>query len=154
MFALLLAASVLTASPVADLAVDLDARAIPINLLPGAHYDVTVTNHGPDPLASATVTVQLEHPVVSGSAAPCVTDNKARTITCTFGPLAAGGAATMTGWVYYNLTGPAQDVNATATRTASGPADPNPDNDTDTRRCRYTGQQQFPPQPWPPVMIC
>jgi hypothetical protein len=151
-FALLLAASLLTASPAADVAVDLNAWAT--YLLPGARYDVTITNHGPKPLASATVVVRLAYPTSSGDPQPCVHDPAANTITCTFGPVPAGGSATMSKTVYYYsipVQTPATPVDATATRTASSPADPNPANDVDTKRCWYDFQPGIPPSPYPPL---
>lgn len=154
MFALLLAASVLTAAPTADLAVDLSARGT--YLLPGARYDVTVTNHGPEPLASATVVVALGYQTLSSATEPCVHDPDAYTITCTFGPLAAGATATLSRTVYYlgiPWESPSRPtpVDATATRTASIPADPNPANDADTKRCWYWGPSGIPPSTYPPL---
>jgi hypothetical protein len=133
----------------ADLSVDLDARHT--YLLPGATYSVSVTNHGPDALDSATVVVALEHPLMGTTAGTCAVDTAARTITCDYGPLPAGATATATGTVTYNILGPARPVSATATRTASTPHDPNPGNDTDTRTCWYDGYHGMPPFPWPPM---
>jgi hypothetical protein len=48
-------------------------------------YDVTITNHGPNALTSATVVVALEQPVM-GAARGCAPDRVARTLTCEFGP--------------------------------------------------------------------
>lgn len=153
--ALLLAASLFAAAPTADLAVDIEGRGT--YLVPGARYDVTITNHGPDALQSATVVVKLQYPTTSGSTEPCVLDSAARTITCTFGPLPAGGTATLSKTVYYvGIPAPVPPtrpvpVDATATRTVSSPADPNAANDTDTEHCWYSGPVGIPPSPYPPL---
>lgn len=150
--ALALAASLLGAPPAqqaADLSVDLLARGT--LLLPGARYDVVITNHGPDALESATVVVTLEHQVLGTAPTACVVDTVARTMTCSFGPLPAGGTATASGYVNYLITGPPRQVTATANRTASTPADPNPGNDTDTKSCWYSGPPGIPLPPYPPL---
>jgi hypothetical protein len=152
--ALLLAASLFGAAPTADLAVDLKAQGT--YLLPGARYDVTITNHGPEPLASATVVVTLQYQTWLSTTEPCVHDSAAYAITCTFGPLAAGATATLSRTVYYSgipLDTPSRPtpVDATATRTASIPADPNPANDADTKRCWYWGPAGIPPSTIPPL---
>jgi hypothetical protein len=155
--ALVLAATLFGAAPAqaasADLSVALDA--VGAVLLPGARYDVMVTNHGPDALTSATVVVRLEHPTAPPSTAqPCVLDPTARTLTCAFGAVAAGQSVTLSGWVYYLINGAPRPVDATATRTASTPPDPNPGNDTATKHCWYNGSPGFPPSPWPPPLSC
>jgi hypothetical protein len=146
------AASLLGAMPAqtADLSVDLGARGLP--LLPGARYDVSITNHGPSAVESATVVVTLEHPVMQSTATACVLDTVARTLTCSFGPLPAGGTVTASGFVYYLINGAPRSVNATANRTASTPSDPNPSNDTDTDSCYYQGYLGFPPPTFPPLL--
>lgn len=151
--ALLLAASLFGAAPTADLAVDLEAGHETL-LLPGARYDVTITNHGPEPIDSATVVVTFEYQTLSSATEPCVHEPTAYTITCTFGPLAAGATATLSRTIYYlglPWASPSRPtpVNATATRTASTPADPNPANDADTKRCLYRGPAGIPPSPFP-----
>jgi hypothetical protein len=134
----------------ADLAVDLAATGTV--LIPGARYDVTVTNNGPAALTSATVVVALDPGTYSGSTSPCVVNGAANTMTCSFGPLPAGGTATLGGWAYFSLPLSQTSVDATATRTASVPADPQPGNDTDTAHCTYTSEPGvFPP---PPVVRC
>jgi hypothetical protein len=152
--ALLLAASLFGAAPTADLAVDLKAQGT--DVLPGARYDVTITNHGPEPLASATVVVKFEYQTWSSASEPCEHHPGAYTITCTFGPLAAGATATLSRTIYYFVIPSESEsiptpVNATATRTASTPADPNPANDADTKRCWYWGPSGIPPSTYPPL---
>lgn len=150
--ALVLAAGLLGATPAqqtADLSVDLRAQGTLI--LPGARYDVVITNNGPDALESATVVVTLEHPVLGTAPTACVTDTAARTLTCSFGPLPAGGTATASGYVYYLITGEPRQIVATANRTASTPSDPDPSNDTDTKSCTYHGPSGIPPSPYPPL---
>lgn len=139
-----LVASLLGTAPAADLAVDVAARSM--LLIPGARYDVTVTNHGPDPLESATVVVRFDRKTLPSSSAPCALDTTAGTLTCTFGPIAPGGTATKSSFVTFFLSSTPVMVGATATRTASVPADPNPANDSDDADCWYDG--------WSPPMVC
>lgn len=135
----------------ADLAVDLAATGT--LLLPGANYQVTVTNNGPSALTSATVVVALHPGAYSGPGSPpCVFSAAADTLTCSFGPLSAGGSATLTGTVFFSLPSPPTPVDATATRTAGVPPDPVPGNDTDTVHCVYKRDSGiFPP---PPTVRC
>jgi hypothetical protein len=155
--ALMLAASLLTAAPAvdpgADLSVDLDARGMQI--LVSVRYSVSVTNHGPDPVTSATVTVQLEYPG-SGAVAPCALPTHTTTMTCTFGTVPVDSTVTATSIIFLSPPAPTSGrpvpVNATATRTASTPTDPNAANDADTRTCWFYGLN--PPQVWPPPMSC
>jgi hypothetical protein len=150
--ALVLAAGLLGATPAqqtADLSIDLRAQGI--QFLTGARYDVVITNNGPDALESATVVVTLEHPIWGTAPTACVTDTVARTLTCSFGPLPAGGTATATGYAYYLISGEPRQITATANRTASIPADPNPSNDTDPKSCWYWGPPGIPPSTVPPL---
>ena len=149
----MLTASLLTAAPTADLSVDLDAWALPF--LTGVRYDVSVTNHGPDAVTSATVVVQLEQQPGWGVSPPCALPAGTKTITCTFGAVPVGGTVTVNPAVYYALNGvpPRTTINATATRTASTPADPNAANDIDTRACQFHGKNP-PQQSWPPEISC
>jgi hypothetical protein len=152
---LLLAASLFgfvppAVAPSADLSVDLQARSGYI--LPSAYYTVTVTNHGPDAIESATVVVTLPERVLADTRFTCVVDATTQSMTCPFGPLAAGSSATATTLVYYVMGGDPRNVTATANRTASTPSDPDPGNDTATTTCRYTGPSGIPPSPWPPLM--
>lgn len=140
------------ADPTADLAVTLDS--IGSVLLAGARYTVTITNHGPDQLDSATVVVRLD-PRFSATTAgevPCPLDRNAATLTCTFGPLPAGGSASVNPFVYYSIKKDHAEVPATATRIASNPADPNSADDSDSTSCTYR-RSEFG-QTWPPAMIC
>lgn len=103
-------------------------------LLPGARYEVSVTNNGPQPLTSATIVVDLD-PRVSGAVNPpptCSVDTGAATLTCSFGPLATGATAATTTWVMFVLPPAPTTVTATATRASSTPPDPNPANDSAT----------------------
>ncbi|GAB2736589.1 DUF11 domain-containing protein [Amycolatopsis magusensis] len=148
--ALMLTAGLLV--PVSPGAADLSIgmTALPGSVLPGARYEVSVTNLGPDPVTSARVVVALDPRVTSGAAAPCVLDTAADTMTCDFGPVQAGGTAAMAGWVYYTYGGP-PTLSATATRTASTPVDPGPANDAATVTCWYFGSPGLPPPPLPPL---
>jgi hypothetical protein len=138
-----LVAGLLGVAPAADVAVDLEAR--PTLLIPAAYYDVTVTNNGPDALTSATVVVRFARKTLPASSSPCVHDTTAGTLTCTFGPLAAGATATKTTYIHFFLSSTPGPVDATATRTASAPADPDPVNDADAENCWYRGGSVFPP---------
>lgn len=132
----------------ADLSVDLTA--VTALLLPVVDYRVSVTNHGPQPLTSATVVVALD-PRSTTTTAPCVFADA--TLTCSFGPLAPGATATLTNRVYFDVMYTEATLDATATRTVSTPTDPNAGNDTDTARCRHESEQiGFPP--WPYYMRC
>lgn len=75
----------------ADLSVALAATAVPALL--GAHIDyvVTITNHGPASVGSATVTAPLPLPL-NATSRDCAVAN--RIVTCTVGPLANGAAVT------------------------------------------------------------
>ncbi|WP_439679729.1 IPT/TIG domain-containing protein [Embleya sp. MST-111070] len=116
----------------ADVSVALQANGV--GGLFGAHidYTVTVTNRGPNTLASATVTAPLPSPMTATSP-DCAVAN--RTVTCTVGPLAKGAATTR------HFTAPVALLNlglgyeVTATRTASTPNDPNPGNNSSSASC-------------------
>jgi Domain of unknown function DUF11 len=144
--ALLVAASLLgPPSATADIAVDLDAITQPV-LLQISTFDVTVTNHGPDPVTSATVVVQFDARAYPPGTSPCAYDATAKTLTCTFGPLAVGGTATISTTILFPTNGPPTTYFNTATRTASTPTDPNSTNDSDQHNCVFLGGG-FPPSP-------
>jgi hypothetical protein len=147
---LALAASLVVApaqqSPAADLSVALGVQPAPV-LLAGGRFDASVTNHGPDPLTSATVVVTFDHqasPAGATQQCPVV----ANTMTCGFGPVPVGGSATLSTFVYFLTSGAGTRIVVTATRTASTPPDPNTGNDTVTLTCRDDGGQ-IPPSPFP-----
>lgn len=152
--AALLAATLLGATATAplpsgaDLSVDLHL-ATTVVLLPSAQVHLSVTNHGPDPLTSATVVVRFGVDAWAFQPAPCTFDPTADTLTCPFGALPAGATATISTNVHLLVGGPPLLFDNTATRTASTPADPNGANDTDTHRCYYTGGGGIPPPPTP-----
>lgn len=128
--------------PGADIAVGLDAFGS--FLLAGARYDVAVTNNGPETLTAATVVVRIDPRALTGGGPrpPCPMDAIADTLTCSFGPVAAGATVTLSAWVYFSLPQERHvTVEATATRTASTPADPDPSNDSATTTCAYS---QYP----------
>ena len=128
----------------ADLSVALGAQGTLV--LIGARYDVSVTNHGPDAVGSASVVLALDGPFTSNAPANCAVDTAAETITCAFGPLAAGSTATTSATVYLLHPNPGSgQFSATATRVASTPADPNPGNDSAGHGCWYTYQPGLPP---------
>lgn len=148
--ATLLGAAVTTPPPAgSDISVDLTLTSTKV-LLPGAYYEVSITNHGPDPLTSATVVVQFGVDAASGWPQPCPADGP-RTLTCTFGALPVGETATISSPypMYMSVYGRPFRFDNTATRTASTPSDPNSANDTDTESCSYLGGGGIPPSPVP-----
>ncbi len=137
------------AAPTADIAVGL----VPFGglLLPSARYTVSVTNNGPDPVASAVVTVQLDSRAFAlGMGSPCPYNAAQDTVVCTFGPVAVGATATTMFWAYYNLQNGGRVV-ATASRTASTPEDPFPGNDSESADCQWSGGEIGGP---PGMMFC
>jgi hypothetical protein len=131
----------------ADISVDFTSSSSTV-LLPGAKLDLSITNHGPDPLTSATVVVQFGATAGSTWPTPCAFDTAAKTLTCTFSALPVGSTATISATVYFGVNGRPTHFFNTATRTASTPSDPNSANDTDTMRCSFSGSW-FPPPPGP-----
>ena len=132
----------------ADISVDFES---PRSLVfGGARFEVSITNHGPDPLTSATVVVQFGVNSGTGWPTPCAFDSTASTLTCTFGALPVGGTATLSTShpIYLAVSGPPFRFSNTATRTASTPSDPNSTNDIDTDDCSFMGSV-FPPSPVP-----
>lgn len=91
-------------------------------------FRVTIKNHGPAPLQTATVTT----PMPPGLTATSTTCTPA--VTCTFTGLPNGATANATFRVPLTLLtiGP---YTFTAHRTTSTPQDPTPTNDTDTVHC-------------------
>ena len=118
----------------ADLAVGLGATGS--LLISTVSYSVSVTNNGPDALASASVTVRVDSRVsfVTGTT-PCVLDKVAATLTCPFGSLPSGATATDKATIYFSLQTRPFTVKATATLTSSTPADPNNANDSAAHDC-------------------
>jgi hypothetical protein len=145
--ATLLGAAATTPFPTgADISVDLNMESTV--LLNGAHVEVSITNHGPKPLASATVVVQFGANAAPTQPMPCAFDGAAETLTCSFGALPVGSTATIPTTVYFLISGRPIRFSNTATRTASTPSDPNSANDTDSEDCNYIGGG-FPPPPIP-----
>lgn len=130
----------------ADISVDLTSTGRTI-LLPGANFDLSITNNGPDPLTSATVVVQFGVQAGTTPPAPCTFDAVSK-LTCAFGALPVGSTAKVSTTVYFRVSGPPMRFSNTATRTTSTPADPNGANDIDTVGCSFLGSS-FPPPPIP-----
>lgn len=154
-------AGVLASTPVAgaatrsgpDLSVGLDA--VGSFLFSGAHYTISVTNSGHRAVRSATVVVQLDprSPGVMDRPPPCPLDTTTATLTCSFGPLAAGATSSRTTWVVFGLPQSPTEVHATATLAASDPADTNPANNSASVVCHHDQDQVgFPPWPW--LLVC
>lgn len=140
-------------SPQADVEVDLRAREA-LLITTSIHYDVSITNNGPQPLTSATVTLQLDSYAAGILGPPCTFNAGNDTASCSFGALAVGATATMTAWIYYSgmPDGPIPLV-ATASRSVSVPADPVSDNDSASATCFYL-RQDGPILNPPPQMFC
>nr|WP_225953719.1 DUF11 domain-containing protein [Kibdelosporangium phytohabitans] len=130
----------------ADISVDLALTSTIV--LPGARVELSITNHGPEPLTSATIVVRFGADAGVAQPAPCTFDAAADTLTCPFGPLPVGGTATISTTTYFLLGGPPTRFANTAARTVSTPLDPNSANDTDSEYCTYLGGG-FPPPPVP-----
>ena len=131
----------------ADIAVGLASSSSTL-LLPGARFDLSITNHGPEPLTSATVVVRFGADAAPALPPSCAFDGATEALTCTFGALPAGGTATASTTVYFLISGPPTRFSNTATRTASTPADPDSANDTASVGCSFQGST-FPPLPVP-----
>ncbi|ONI87562.1 hypothetical protein ALI144C_09270 [Actinosynnema sp. ALI-1.44] len=148
--AALLAATLLGAAataplPVAaDISVDLAVTSTTY-LLPGANFELSITNQGPEPLTSATVVVRFGADGGPTFPTPCAFDSAADTLTCPFGALPVGGTAKISFTAYFAIGGPPMHFTNTATRTASTPLDPDSANDSDSVRCDYIGSGGFPP---------
>jgi hypothetical protein len=144
--------SAATAEPGADVAVRLGAVGAVV-LLPGARYTVSITNNGPEPLTSATVLVRVDPRAFTTTGAPaCPFDTGTATFTCSFGPLAAGGTASLYPFAYFRVSDQRATLEATATRTVSTPADPDSANDSDPATCWFRKPQIW--QTWPPPTTC
>lgn len=152
----LVALGSLTVSPVspvaaapadADLVVELDAMGHVV--VPAALYTISLTNNGPQPVASATVIVQLDSRAGGVfNPPPCPYDAVADTLTCSFGAIAVGATAVKnTSFVVYTVVAPTQ-VTATATLATSTPADPDPANDSASSTCDYRVNTGLPPVPY------
>ncbi|MFD7291230.1 hypothetical protein [Streptomyces sp. NPDC059863] len=121
--------------PTADVGVELTATPRPGLLNGRIDYTVTLTNHGPRTLASATVTVDLPTPTGATSPDCTLTTGKA---TCTTTGLAPGAGTTHRITVPVAVLSLGTPYTVTATRTTSTPTDPNPANDSASRTCTAT----------------
>jgi hypothetical protein len=136
-----------------DLSVGLDA--VGSLLLSGAHYTVSVTNKAQQAVSSATVVVQLDprSPWVVDRPPPCPLDTVTDTLTCSFGPLAAGATSSRTMWVLFGLPQAPTEVHATAMLAASTPPDTNAANNSASVTCHHEQDNiGFPPHPW--LLVC
>ena len=107
------------------------------------HFDLSITNHGSDPLQSATVTLHATRFLLSAPT-PCTSAFvwPSTTLTCQFGSLPVGTTVTVPAFPALILSvGTSTQHVLTLTRVASTPADPNPTNDTATKTCTswYSG---------------
>ncbi|HEY3477613.1 MAG TPA: IPT/TIG domain-containing protein, partial [Streptomyces sp.] len=109
-------------------------KATPVSGLLGGRidYTVTVTDHGPSALTSATVTIPLSAPLRATSSDCSVGANG---VTCTVGPLADNAGAVRHFSVPVGLLSLNLPYSVTAIRTASAPVDLNSADDRATRTC-------------------
>ncbi|MFD5513966.1 hypothetical protein ACFWIB_40590 [Streptomyces sp. NPDC127051] len=120
--------------PTADLEVELTAQASGL-LFSAVTYTMTTSNHGPQRLQSATVTLTYPQGLTSPSAPGCTVNPSTRTVTCPISALTPGASATRQITTQAHLLALGSQT-ATATRTTSAPADPNHTNDTATATCQ------------------
>jgi uncharacterized repeat protein (TIGR01451 family) len=116
----------------ADVSVALTADPQPGLLGARIDYTVTVTNHGPSTLTSATVRADLPVPMAASSS-DCATASG--TVTCTVSNLASGASAGKHFSVPVSLLTVGLPYTVTASRTASTPVDLNAANDRASRTC-------------------
>lgn len=116
-----------------DIDVDVTARPNLGILVPYLTYTVTARALGPDAVTTGTVTATLPPGATATSLSPgCTTATG--TVTCSYGTIATGAAASKTFRVPLHLLS-LGTVKVTGTRTASSPTDPNPANDRATATC-------------------
>lgn len=119
-------------APKADARVQLFAGPNLGLLTPYIRYEVRVTNNGPAVMNAATVRSVLPAGL-SASSSECTASSG--TVTCGFGPLAAGAAQSRFFTVPLGLLNIGLPYTVTATRVAGEPEDPNAANNQDSRRC-------------------
>ncbi|MFY2557349.1 FG-GAP-like repeat-containing protein [Corallococcus terminator] len=120
-----------TTGAAADVAVRLVARPL-FNHKWSVIYDVYVTNNGPDPLDTATITASLPAPLV---AAPGQCTPGDGSVTCSFGAIDPGDTQSRFFTIPGHQFGSGRFYVVTARRTASSPMDPNAANDEASRTC-------------------
>lgn len=121
-------------APAADLGVSLSATAGP-PLHGKVNYDAAVTNNGPDPATSATLTTQLPSQATGISAAgSCTYSSGTDQVSCPVGALANGATTHVTFTAQYGLLSIGA-LTATSTLSAVTPTDPNAANDSDSATC-------------------
>nr|WP_272918136.1 hypothetical protein [Actinomadura rayongensis] len=102
-------------------------------LVPFLHYTATVTDNGPSPATSATLTATLPAGKTATGLSPGCASSPG-TVTCTTGAIAVGSSATATFDLPLSILS-LSTISVTATRTASTPDDTTPANDTATATC-------------------
>ncbi|WP_326782274.1 hypothetical protein OG481_29750 [Streptomyces longwoodensis] len=120
------------APPTADLGVALTATGVPGLPAGRITYTVTLTDNGPSPLTSGTVTATL--PAGTTATTSSCTPVGSR-VTCTVGALAPGATTTRTFTVPLGALTLGLPYTVTVQRTASSPTDPDPADDTASRTC-------------------
>ena len=118
--------SVFTIIPVSDVAV---TKSAPASVYSGApfNYTITVTNLGPSPATSLSITDSLPANVTFVSASPGAFTNGSQVIWTNFGPVAAGTATNLT----ITVTPPVVAASLTNTARGFSPVlDPNSTNNT------------------------
>ncbi|MGV9316461.1 YncE family protein [Streptomyces sp. NPDC003691] len=123
------------ARPAADLQVQLAATPRP-GLTGRIEYTLTLTNHGPQPATSGTITTSFTPGGIRLTSTGCTTATGS--VTCTINDLAPGASVTRTFSLPVGLLSLGTPYKSTATRTTSTPQDPDTANDTATRTCTCT----------------
>ncbi len=117
----------------ADVGVTLAASPRPALLGGSIVYTVTVTDHGPSALTSATVSALLPTPMAAASGGDCTVGG--RDVSCSVGALAVGASATRQFTVPVGLLTLGLPYKVTVDRSASSPIDLNTANDAASRSC-------------------
>lgn len=123
----------LTVNPKADLAVSMTGTPDPGLLSLSLDFTIRVTNDGPSPLVSSTVTVNVPDGLDVRGSGTCVATSTGA--VCPVNGLAPGATAKATFSVPIGLLDIGIPFTFTATRTKSVPPDPNPANDSASVSC-------------------
>lgn len=123
----------LTINPKADLAVSMTGKPVAGLLSMSLYFTITVTNNGPSPLTSSTITATVPDGLdVNGSGTCAATSTGA---VCPVNGLAPGASAKAVFSVPIGLLDVGIPFTFRATRTTSVPPDPNPANDSASVSC-------------------
>lgn len=117
----------------ADLAVAMTGTPNNTLLNLSVNFKVTVTNRGPAPVRSATLTATVPSGLRVTGTSSCTSASGGA--VCHIGAVPTGGHATASFSVPVGLLDIGVPFRFTVTRTASTPVDPNPANDSDAVTC-------------------